>query len=574
MIDLVYEHGLYYSKKYPGKTLEELTVLSWIQRHSKKNKEKNILIIDIKLKNVVDIKIVEYNPSYIIKSGFFINKGNTPVGSGFCVPSDIKKITKRKIEKIFEDCGIDISNSVVNNIIKKILSYGKDLNNIFCVLFTYDGKYFIEKLGEIDNNSYNDKVLKVYRTNPFMRKKIRVKKNFCCQFCGCNNQEKLFDKIGWEFCTNDCNIFGHNDGIGTCIICYDCLISLMHGKIKIMENHCINWQGENVIIIPHKINEKIEKKYSKKPSKLDGELADTFLKRIRLHEKDVIRAIGEDNSFIDIIFTKLIKGNMAISGTIPGILPSRFSSMAQALDECFTTKSVWFSSYGTGKYGIKIYNVVKLFSIPPTMTKKEYRNQKIMTIRKMFMKQKFSFDDFCQKAVGWCYRKAYENKKVSYERYFCDYIVMLNFLNKIGCLLDGDINMLKNYNSYEDAVSENLNLFKTDMRKAWFLLGILYKETIYQEKKYYNKKKGERSSLESNYMLRSTFDYNFLLQIRNLLKEKLVGYNALYPSYKKIFTDIMSYIDDREYIDSFTAKFLFDCGLILYLNKEKNIESE
>ena len=258
MIDLVYDHGKYYLGKDSSKTLEELTVELWEQQCSKSDKEKSLLIIDLKKNCIGDIKLVEYDPFHIIKSGVFRDKGNASIGSGFCVPKNIKKLTeekyKKELKRIFEYCGISFNESIKNKIIKRTLSYKKELNNIFCILFTYDGKYLIEKIKEIDNNIYNKKVLKVYRTDSFSKKRIRIKKNFCCQFCGCKDQDILYDKIGWSFCTNDCKIFGHNDKVGTCIICYKCLTSLMYGKVKIMKNHKINWQGENVIIIPHNIN--------------------------------------------------------------------------------------------------------------------------------------------------------------------------------------------------------------------------------------------------------------------------------------------------------------------------------
>ena len=142
------------------------------------------------------------------------------------------------------------------------------------------------------------------------------------------------------------------------------------------------------------------------------------------------------------------------------------------------------------------------------------------------------------------------------------------------------------YNNINEFFEKNKNFFDDDMKKGWFIMGQIYRDTINASKVYYKDKsvgnnasdnKGqsyESSHLEKNFFYSRKFDNKTFILFANTCSEKLQKYGAYYNSIKDKMNQAKDYMaSSSRKINNDEAKYIFFWGLdTLFEDDKKRIE--
>ena len=131
-----------------------------------------------------------------------------------------------------------------------------------------------------------------------------------------------------------------------------------------------------------------------------------------------------------------------------------------------------------------------------------------------------------------------------------------------------------------NVIEKNKTFFDNDIKKAWFIIGQIYKNTIDASKKYYkyankemdDKNQGyESSHLEKNFFYSRKFDSKTFVLFANTCSEKLQKYNAYYDRIKNDMSEAKEYMasNQNEKLNNDEAKYIFFWGLDTIFEDDK-----
>ena len=213
----------------------------------------------------------------------------------------------------------------------------------------------------------------------------------------------------------------------------------------------------------------------------------------------------------------------------------------------------------------------------------------------IFHGSKYSRELFFNKVMS-KYKKKYfeilDHKKASNRKYIIqDIHEIYNFMCNCGCLekpwliIDEEGKIMK-YNNASELFETNKKFFNDDIKKAWFIMGQIYRDTINASKSYYKDKsegniafdnKGqsyENSHLEKNFFYSRKFDNKTFILFANTCSEKLQKYGAYYSNIKDKMNQAKEYMaSSSKKINNDEAKYIFFWGLdTLFEDDKKRIE--
>ncbi|MDR7667094.1 hypothetical protein RG963_15185 [Methanosarcina sp. Z-7115] len=147
---------------------------------------------------------------------------------------------------------------------------------------------------------------------------------------------------------------------------------------------------------------------------------------------------------------------------------------------------------------------------------------------------------------------------------------------------------MKQYTSIEELFEDNKELFDTDKKKAWFLIGNAYSRVMYQSKKYYEEKKanvnGESknpvsydvSYLENGFIFKN-FDYGTFMDFTTKCTELLIKY-GVYSRAGYLKADISQAIllmdGQNTKTSTSEAKYMFVAGLNQFIKHKKKEDNK
>ncbi|MDQ1254878.1 MAG: CRISPR-associated protein Csh1 [Euryarchaeota archaeon] len=147
---------------------------------------------------------------------------------------------------------------------------------------------------------------------------------------------------------------------------------------------------------------------------------------------------------------------------------------------------------------------------------------------------------------------------------------------------------MKQYTSIEELFEDNKELFDTDKKKAWFLIGNVYSRVMYQSKKYYEEKKanvnGESknpvsydvSYLENGFIFKN-FDYGTFMDFATKCTELLIKY-GVYSRAGYLKADISQAIllmdGQNTKTSTSEAKYMFVAGLNQFIKHKKKEDNK
>ena len=159
-----------------------------------------------------------------------------------------------------------------------------------------------------------------------------------------------------------------------------------------------------------------------------------------------------------------------------------------------------------------------------------------------------------------------------------------NFIGECGCLknpwkLINEEGELMKYKDREEFFEINKEFFDNNVKKAWFIIGQIYNQTIYQSKNYKAIDKEnisqESSHLEKSFFFSKKFDYTTFIDFANLCSEKLRKYNAYYPSIREDLNTAKEYMSNGKIkLNNDEAKYIFFWGMDMWFDKDTNEEEQ
>ena len=213
----------------------------------------------------------------------------------------------------------------------------------------------------------------------------------------------------------------------------------------------------------------------------------------------------------------------------------------------------------------------------------------------IFHGSKYSRELFFNKVMSKYKTKYFEslnNKKATNRKYIIkDIHEIYNFMCNCGCLenswmMINEEGEIMKYNNISEFFETNKNFFDDDIKKAWFIMGQIYRDTINASKSYYKDKsegnialdnKGqsyESSHLEKNFFYSRKFDNKTFILFANTCSEKLQKYGAYYSNIKDKMNQAKEYMaSSSKKINNDEAKYIFFWGLdTLFEDDKKRIE--
>ena len=138
------------------------------------------------------------------------------------------------------------------------------------------------------------------------------------------------------------------------------------------------------------------------------------------------------------------------------------------------------------------------------------------------------------------------------------------------------------YNNRDEFFEKNKTFFDNDMKKAWFVMGQIYRDTINASKTYFksdeidNKNDSYANShLEKNFFYSRKFDGKTFTLFADTCREKLQKYSAYYDRIRKDMNEARDYMatNPNEKLNNDEAKYIFFWGLdIMFEDDLKRIE--
>lgn len=512
----------------------------------------------------------------VYKDALIYQQGNGHVGAGIKIEKyknkDAIKIKEKKLASSLEFMEIDKSylDEVWINIIEEVQ---KDTNQSYFIVITKNNK----KPRELFTQKYEQKIKETYLISDTKLNKSLKQSN--CHLCGQN--KKTYDTAIYKCFTNDKEVYKNTDKYNFSI-CEDCLLDVLNGRNYINDILKIRWMGSEVMFLPHKFNIYIKNIYEY----IDNNKHITsLLGQIREAEEEVLDKISKTNCMTDIIFFLDPKSSSEwkITYAIRDVMPSRMSvisrniSKYKKIDAYFCLgKIMSYLCYSDGKFDSKNKDRMRLLDI-------------------IFHGSKYSRELFFNKVMS-KYKKKYfeilDHKKASNRKYIIqDIHEIYNFMCNCGCLekpwliIDEEGKIMK-YNNASELFETNKKFFNDDIKKAWFIMGQIYRDTINASKSYYKDKsegniafdnKGqsyENSHLEKNFFYSRKFDNKTFILFANTCSEKLQKYGAYYSNIKDKMNQAKEYMaSSSKKINNDEAKYIFFWGLdTLFEDDKKRIE--
>lgn len=530
----------------------------------------NVLIIDINEEDEkVTIKLVAFYQD-IYKDSLIYQQGNGHVGAGIKIENykekDASKIKNKKVLSSLEF--LELDQKYLDDIWLKIeQEVNKDIKQSYFIMLTKNNK----TPRELFSNKYEKDIKQTYLiSDKKLNKKI---KNSKCHLC--SKESKNYDTAIFKCFTNDKEVYTNTDEYSFSI-CEECLLNILNGRSYINEYLKTNWIGSEVMFLPHEFNEEIKDIYE---TALDKEGTITnLIKNIAKYEEDVIDEISKSNCMTDIIFFSDPKSSSEwkITYSIRDIMPSRFSKVGnliskyKQIDPYFSFYKIMnYLCYSDGKFDSRNKDRMRLIDI-------------------IFNGSKYSRTLFFNKAMSEYKTKYFESlsSKKGSERKFAikDIHEIYNFMCECGSLenswkmINEEGEMMK-YKNREEFFEVNKKFFDSDTKKAWFIMGQVYNDTIYQSKKYMAQDKTkineETSHLEKNFFFSRKFDQATFIIFANTCTEKLLKYGAYYKQIKEDLNEAKEYMISKDKkLNNDESKYIFFWGMDMYFEddiKKKDI---
>lgn len=531
----------------------------------------NVVIINIdENKKQVTKELVSFYQD-VYKDSLIYQQGNGHVGAGIKIENykekDAAKIKDKKVASSLEFMEIDKSyiDEVWLNIITEV---EKDINQSYFIMITKNNK----KPRELFTKKYEKKIKETYLiSNAKLNKSLKQSK---CHLCGLD--KKTYDTAIYKCFTNDKEIYTNTERYNFSI-CEDCLLDVLNGRNYINDVLKINWIGSEVMFLPHEFNEDIKDIYENDVNK-ENHITKLLL-QIKDAESSVLEEISKTNCMTDIIFFSDPKSSSEwkITYAIRDIMPSRMSKLAKnidryrGIDDYFSLKKIMdYLCYSSNKNDPKTKDRMRLLDI-------------------IFSGSKYSRSLFFNRVISEYKTKYYEsltNKKAKNIKFVLKEIhEIYNFMCDCGCLenpwkmIDEEGGVMK-YNNRDEFFEKNKTFFDNDIKKAWFIIGQIYKNTIDASKKYYkyankemdDKNQGyESSHLEKNFFYSRKFDSKTFVLFANTCSEKLQKYNAYYDRIKNDMSEAKEYMasNQNEKLNNDEAKYIFFWGLDTIFEDDK-----
>ncbi|MEI3233200.1 MAG: TIGR02556 family CRISPR-associated protein [Intestinibacter bartlettii] len=400
-----------------------------------------------------------------------------------------------------------------------------------------------------------------------------------CHLCG--QRKKTYDTAIYKCFTNDKEIYKNTDKYNFSI-CEDCLLDVLNGRNYINDILKISWIGSEVMFLPHEFNVYIKEIYEE----IDNDKHITsLLAQIKEAEEEVLDEISKTNCMTDIIFFSDPKSSSEwkITYAIRDVMPSRMSiisrniSKYKKIDAYFCLGKIMnYLCYSDGKFDSKNKDRMRLLDI-------------------IFHGSKYSRELFFNKVMSKYKTKYFEslnNKKATNRKYIIkDIHEIYNFMCNCGCLenswmMINEEGEIMKYNNISEFFETNKKFFDDDIKKAWFIMGQIYRDTINASKSYYKDKSGdniesdnkgqsyESSHLEKNFFFSRKFDNKTFILFANTCSEKLQKYGTYYSNIKDKMNQAKEYMASSfKKINNDEAKYIFFWGLdTLFEDDKKRIE--
>ena len=514
----------------------------------------------------------------VYKDALIYQQGNGHVGAGIKIEKyknkDAIKIKEKKLASSLEFMEIDKSylDEVWINIIEEVQ---KDINQSYFIVITKNNK----KPRELFTQKYEQKIKETYLISDTKLNKSLKQSN--CHLCGQN--KKTYDTAIYKCFTNDKEVYKNTDKYNFSI-CEDCLLDVLNGRNYINDILKIRWVGSEVMFLPHEFNIYIKNIYED----IDNNKHITsLLGQLREAEEEVLDEISKTNCMTDIIFFSDPKSSSEwkITYAIRDVMPSRMSIISRniskyknkKIDAYFCLAKIMnYLCYSDGKFDSKNKDRMRLLDI-------------------IFHGSKYSRELFFNKVMSKYKTKYFEslnNKKATNRKYIIkDIHEIYNFMCNCGCLenswmmINEEGESMK-YNNISEFFETNKNFFDDDIKKAWFIMGQIYRDTINASKSYYKDKSGdniesdnkgqsyESSHLEKNFFFSRKFDNKTFILFANTCSEKLQKYGTYYSNIKDKMNQAKEYMASSfKKINNDEAKYIFFWGLdTLFEDDKKRIE--
>lgn len=476
----------------------------------------------------IQTELIDYRRR-VVKDALFYQAGNAFLGGG--IRLDFYKPSKVKAACNF--CEISNKQEEVQKTIEGYLANGS--SKTFAII-KVDGK--------TPRELFEEKFLdKMYNTMYKKMEGIHI-----CHLCGAEGEG--YNTAIYKFYTNDKELYGDFS------ICKNCIENILLARDYIEDILSSYWLGRNVMFLPHSYNDKIAKIYQF----YEGEEGVTnLLRMLRVRETKVLQRLGESKpgSLTDIVFyEKDGEKTFYIYHQIQGVLPSRFSRVAGALED-FKLKGIFVV--------LEYAAAVKIGIDSAEPTEKE----KMRIIEAIFKGRPLDRSLFFKRAMD-VYKMHYMNDRHQYTMLNINRVY--NFLCRCGCL-EKEWNVMKEYKSYEELFEENRKYFDSNEKKAWFILGKSYDYMIYRLKdKTEQKAEGEESkktSLEKNFFSSRRFSFEDFIYLSNLLEDKAIKNSRANITFKNMMCEAKDYMAKGEQrLSQDEAKYLFFWGMNSYFKFE------
>lgn len=525
----------------------------------------NILVININEKTKkIDKEVLDfYEDAY--KDCLIYQQGNGHVGAGIKIENyknkDSESIKNKKLMSALSFMEIDKSYlEEAWNVIEKEIK--KDIKQSYLIMINKNNK----NARELYQSKYDTKIKETYLiSNKKLQKEI---KESTCHLCG--KISKTYDTAIYKCFTNDKEIYSNTQGY-TFSVCEDCMYSLLHGRNYINENLKVIWIGSEVMFLPHEFNEDIKNIYE---TSIDKENKITnLLRNVRALEGEVLKKIAKSHCITDIVFFSDPKASSEwkITYDIRDILPTRFGKLGSLIEK-YKSVDGYFSIYKIMSY--LCYSDGKLDS-------KNKDRMRLLDI--LFKGKNYSRTIFFNKVMN-KYKIEYLKNDNKAHLTLRDIHEIYNFIGECGCLknpwkLINEEGELMKYKDREEFFEINKEFFDNNVKKAWFIIGQIYNQTIYQSKNYKAIDKEnisqESSHLEKSFFFSKKFDYTTFIDFANLCSEKLRKYNAYYPSIREDLNTAKEYMSNGKIkLNNDEAKYIFFWGMDMWFDKDTNEEEQ
>ncbi|AKB55648.1 hypothetical protein A9239_00260 [Methanosarcina sp. A14] len=509
------------------------------------------LIIDVNIcDDSVSIDTRDFEKR-VFRDGLLYTQGNWFVGA--LVKKDSLKDNRIKDSLKFIDVSLERFNEVKQLLDSKVKEY-EGVN--FVVLFMKNN----QKPIEISKQKFLDEIEK----NGL--RKTSSPGN--CHICG-QHTDTLYDSITYKCYTNDKGIFSNTDGLSYGI-CKCCIQHILFGRQHVDTFLKTWWGGSEILFLPHDYNEEVKMifEFSNIGDVKEGR---NLLSNLRENEAEVMEEVGKCDTDVDILFISAPAGKSEwkITYNIRDVMPSRFTTIAE-LERKYKTRSgnhlaIWqvlSNLLGNSSKPGEIFNT----------------NEAKNFLKNIFHGNKINRNLFFSRAMGKYkhdYFAGYKSNIFTIHRVY-------NFLVDCGCLdkgwnfveQDGRGYSMVKYENVEEFFEINKEFFDSDVKKAWFLLGRLYGNMVYESKKYKggDDKQNTESYLEKNFFFGRKYDFKTFVYFTNQCSELMYKYGVQNKGYLKDLISSSKELMGRgdEKLSSDEAKYIFFWGMQQWIGKSKD----